>query len=240
MSFSEWGDSAGIDRRKLVVIVISAAVAGAAIVLIALMLFNKNTSPSQAAPDTGGVTAGDAAREAAQPLEVLTTPPTNVVWSPHESALKPGIVTSVPASTQYGPTTNTEALAAGYEQSSAGALIAAAQIATRFGESPSQNAYVIGPGKDEALESVVNDTAVNGERDSFQGFKVLGQPTNQQMHIDLLIGRGAGFQPSACTLDLRWSDGDWRIYAPTSSICLSVQQAVSPSDRASYVQWGPG
>ena len=240
MSFSELEDSTGIDRRKLIVIVVSAAVAGAAIVLMALMLFNKNTSPAQAAPAPAGTTVGDADQEPAQPLEVLVAPPASVTWSPYASPSTPGAAISLPSSPEYGPTVTTNTYVGGYERSSAGALVAATQIVTRFGVSPEQNAYVIGPGADEALERSRQDTSVDGEQNSFQGFKILGQPTNQQVLIDLLIGRGARFQPSACTLDLHWSDGDWRIYAPTSDVCLSVQQAVSPSDSASYVQWGPG
>ena len=240
MSFSELEDSTGIDRRKLIVIVISAAVTGAAIVLMALMLFNKNNAPAQAAPTPAGTTVGDAAQEAAQPMEVLVAPPANVTWKPYAPPNAQGAVISLPSSPEYGPTVTTTTRVGGYERSSAGALMAAPQIVTRFGESTAQNAYVIGPGADEALERSRQDTSVDGEQNSFQGFKILGQPTNQQVLIDLLIGRGARFQPSACTLDLRWSDGDWRIYAPTSDVCLSVQQAVSPSDSASYVQWGPG
>lgn len=240
MSFSDWEDSAGLDRRKLIVIIISAVAAGAAIVLIALMLVNKNTSPAQAAPAPAGTAVRDAAQDSAQPLVTLAVPPADVIWSPYTPPSAPDSAISLPSSPEYGPTVTTNTHVGGYERSSAGALVAATQIVTRFGESTAQNAYVVGPGADEALERSRQDASVEGEQNSFQGFRILGQPTNQQVLIDLLIGRGARFQPSACTLDLRWSDGDWRIYAPTSDVCLSVQQAVSPSDSASYVQWGPG
>ena len=241
MSFSDWGESTGLGNRKLIVVAVSAIVGFAALALMLAMLLNKNTAPAQAAPAPGGTAIGDAAQVVAEPLETLTTPPSGVRWTPHESALLPDTVTALPTSPQYGPRTNTETHATGYERSTVGALIAATQIATRFGESPAQTAYVVGPGKDDALARVRAraDSGVS-DHDAFAGFRILGQPTNQQVLIDLLITRGAGFQPSACTLDLRWSDNDWRIYAPTSDMCLSVQQAVSPSDRASYVQWGPG
>jgi hypothetical protein len=239
LSFSDWGESTGLDRRKLLVIVVSVIVGGGALILMLAMLFNKNNAPAQAAPAPAGTAVGDAAQEAAQPLEPLVAPPANVTWSPHNSTLHPGVVTAVPTSPEHGPRTDTESFAAGYERSTAGALIAATQIATRFGESPTQNSYVTGPGKDEALAQVTGSSSESGQ-DTFQGFRVLGQPTDQQVLLELLIGRGAGFQPSACTLELRWADNDWRIYAATSAICLSIQQAVSPSDRASYVEWGPG
>lgn len=240
MSFSDWGEGTGLDRRKLLVIVVSVIVGGGALILMLAMLFNKNNAPAQAAPTPAGTTVGDAAQEAAQPMEVLVAPPANVTWKPYAPPNAQGAVISLPSSPEYGPTVITTTHVGGYERSSAGALMAAPQIVTRFGESTAQSAYVIGPGKEQALERSRQDTSVDGEQNSFQGFKILGQPTNQQVLVDLLIGRGTQFQPSSCTLDLRWADNDWRIYAPTSDVCLSVQQAVSPSDSASYVQWGPG
>jgi hypothetical protein len=241
MSFSEWGDSAGIDRRKLLVIVISAVAAGAALVLMALMVFNKNTSPAQATPATGGVTAGDAAQEAAQPLERLTAPPENIRWTPYTSLIHPSRTpTAIPSSPTYGPATNTATYAAGYDRSSGGVLIAAAQIAARYTGSPEQDAFIIGPDRDASLAAVRTNNRGDHYTESIQGFKFIGQPTNQQALVDLLISWGPQYEPSACTMDMRWSDNDWRMYAHGAGGCLSVQQAVSDADRSSYVQWGPG
>lgn len=218
----------------------SVIVGGGALILMLAMLFNKNSAPAQAAPAPAGTAVGGAAQNAAQPLEALGAPPTNVTWSPYESLISPGVVVSLPSSPEYGPSVITPTHAGGYERSSAGALIAVAQIAARVGESQQQDAYVIGPNREQVLASARADTTVPGEQNSIQGFKFLGQPTTNQLFIDLLIGRGPGFQPSSCTMDMRWADNDWRLYANGVSGCLNFQAAVSAADRATYVSWGPG
>lgn len=240
MSFSDWGESTGIDRRKLIVIVVSVIVGGGALILMLAMLFNKNNAAAQAAPAPGATSVGDAIQDAAKPLEPLVAPPANVTWSPYESLTAPGVVVSLPSSPEYGPAVTGPTYATGFERTSAGVLIAAAQIAARVGESPQQDASVIGPNREQVLSAAGADATVPGEQNSIQGFKFLGQPTTNQVFVDLLIGRGPGFQPSSCTMDMRWADNDWRLYANGVSGCLNFQTAVSAADRATYVSWGPG
>ncbi len=243
MSFSEWGDSTGIDRRKLIVIVISAVAAGAAIVLIALMFFNKNASPAQAAPDTGGVTVGESAQETAHPLEALVVAPAGVSWSAHPVRSPAGLPpVALPAHPQFGPTEVSANAASGFEQTASGALLAAANILGRAGDSNAQDSLVVGPERDAFIHANLNPkrTADPGEMVIYQGFRFVGQGTTKQALVELMLGRGASYQPSACTVDLRWLDGDWKLYAHSSSGCMDMSQAVSEADRASFVPWGPG
>jgi hypothetical protein len=243
MSFSEWGDSAGIDRRKLIVIVISAVAAGAAIVLMALMLFNRNNPPAQAVPAPLGTAVGDAALEAAQPLEALVVAPAGVSWSAHPVRSPAGLApVALPAHPQFGPTEVSANAVSGFEQTASGVLLAAANILGRVGDSNAQDSLVIGPERDAFIYANLNPkrSADPGEMIIYQGFRFVGQGTTKQALVELLLGRGASFQPSACTVDLRWLDGDWKLYAHSSSGCMDMSQAVSEVDRASFVPWGPG
>lgn len=235
MSFSEWEDSTGIDRRKLLVIVISAAVAGAAIVLMALMLFNKNATPAQAAPPASPAGAGNA-EQGGQPMETLAAPPAGVSWSAEPVEWMVGAPQiALPHNTEFGPSTGT---ASGFQRSPSGAVVAAAQLG--FAADPSHVAD--GPHKASAVAKLQpgSKPVADGVHLSIQGFKFVGQPTTDKALVDLLIGMGPSFFPASCTLDLRWIDGDWRVYAHSADdVCLASQQAVSDTDRASYIAWGP-
>lgn len=242
MSFSDWGESAGLDRRKQIVIAVSVIVGVGALILMLTMLFNKNNAPVQATGPSG-TTVGGAAQDAPQPLAALTVAPAGVSWSSHPVRSPAGLPpVSLPAHPQFGPTVVSTSAVSGFDRSAAGALLAAGNILGRVGDSTTQDALVIGPERDAFINANLNPkrSADPGEMIIYQGFRFVGQTTTNQALIELMLGRGANYQPSACTVDLRWLDGDWRLYAHNSSGCMDVSQAVSEADRAAYVPWGPG
>lgn len=245
MSFSELEDSTGIDRRKLVVIVISAVAAGAALVLMALMLFNKNSTPAQAAPPASGTAAGDAAQDPEVTFEPLTAPPQGTSWEVYEIQHPPTVpAVAVPVHPTFGPTTNVPSLVQGFDRSAEGALLAAGQLIFRADDSRTQGEASIldGPLKQATIAEGLNDdkSGPTGLRLRVMGFKFIGAPTSHQAVVDLLFAVGPQYEPMACTMDLRWSSGDWKVATQGTDTCVARQQAVSRQDQTGYVNWGPG
>lgn len=244
MSFSEWGDSTGIDRRKLIVIVVSVIVGGGALILMLAMLFNKNNAPAQAVPAPAASAAGDAAQDPEVTFEPLKAPPQGVTWEVYEVQHPPTVPSvAVPVHPTFGPTTNTPSLVQGFDRSAEGALLAAGQLIFRADDSRTQGeaSVVAGPLKQATIAEGLNDdkSLPQGLHLLVKGFKFIGAPTNNQAVVDLLFSVGPQYEPMACTMDLRWTNGDWAIATQGTDTCVARQQAVSRQDQTGYVSWGP-
>lgn len=245
MSFSDWGESTGLGHRKLIVVAVSAVVGFAALALMLAMLFNKNNTPAQAAPAPSGTAVGGAAQEPEETFAPLTAPPQGVTWETYAIQHPPSVpAVGVPVHPEFGPARNSTSLVQGFDRSAEGALLAAGQLIFRADDSRTQGEVSIldGPLKQATIAQGLNDdkTVPNGFHLRVMGFKFIGPPTNNQAVVDLLFAVGPQYEPMACTMDLRWSDNDWRVSPLGTDTCVARQHAVSRQDQSGYVSWGPG
>jgi len=220
------------------VLVLIVVVAG---VLVAVSSRDNDDVDTTAPPPTSATPAAEPTAEQPGPTAVPTVPPADVRWELVGQ-------TAVPVSDTAGPTRIAGGTAAGYAHTPEGALIAAAQLATRAGLSAGRDSweptieqqFEPGPDRDRllaALRDAADTPAGPGELSQLAGYLY------QSWTPDTAVIGLAFRAPSAGTpryhvlsLTLRWRDGDWRMVAPPGGAWTSVNRQTT--DLTGVVEWG--
>lgn len=205
--------------------------------LLTLLLNRDDDGAGQAAP-SAAPTATQPTPPSSAPAEVLpplTAAPAGVAWE-----LFQGV--ALPTSRSDGPTRVDGPVHAGYSQTPAGALLAAAQIAARSIAEPSltglreigQRQLVAGPGQSAYLNLVNsfkdNEPPAAGYA-QYAGFRYITY--SPELAVISLGTRGKTGRLQVGTDTLRWVDGDWKLELPASGL----QQPQVVQDLTGYVPW---
>ncbi len=188
-------------------------------------------------PPPAGSAAPDASSTPTEPQVALTAPPEGVTWELFRQL-------AVPVSATAGPREKA-ATAVGYAHSPSGALIAAAQIATRSGLSAGRASweptvtgqFLPGPDRDRllsALRSQPESVAEPGELSQIAGF--VYQSYSPDTAVIGLVRRAPNQAYFVTTLTMRWSEGDWRMAPPPGGSWLSLSR--SATNLTGVVEWG--
>lgn len=199
-------------------------------------------APSTAGPETAEPAwdiSGQVAVDAPEFEPLLTAPP--VTWELFEGV-------PLPYSATAGPRLVDGPVYAGFARSQAGALLAAAHLATRYLLTPSPGWRQVvarqvlpGPGRDayvrlRATVDDVPDAANAGGQGQPAGFRVLAfTPDVAVVQEAIRFPRSGVLQVTSTTL--RWAGGDWRLQLqPDGSTSPTAQQV---ADLDGFVLWGP-
>jgi len=167
---------------------------------------------------------------------VPTSPPQGVTWS-----LFQGV--ALPSSHSLGPIRVSGPVYAGYAHTPTGALLAAAQISSRYLISPGQDwrqvverQVVPGPGRDVYVHkrAKVDSTSVlPGTYGQFAGFRFVTY--SPDVAVVQFVSRFSSGNLQVATNTLRWLDGDWKLQLqPDGSATPTVQ---SVNSLAGFVPW---
>ncbi|MEJ8662308.1 hypothetical protein [Streptomyces sp. MS1.AVA.4] len=229
---SRWWQASGLFLAVLLV---------AAVVVI--LTTGQNESSNDAAPGDGASPSpsassgtgsdGDCPDLAGSQTMPRTAPPAD--WQLVRSA-------AVPVSKEAGPAKVEGDVARCYAHSPTGALVAAAQIGTRYLVAEDWQTVMkeqtYGDGKDlllekrEAFEKEQPSVApVPGELGQIAGFQYVTY-TEQTAVLQVVTRFGSGVLQTS-TLTLRWHGGDWQLEIPAVS---PPQRTVD--DLSGYVPWG--
>ncbi len=204
---------------------------------IGILVIPSDDPPSQDPPPADG-SAPVASSTPTEPQVALTAPPEGVTWELFRQL-------AVPVSATAGPRERTAATAVGYSHSPSGALIAAAQIATRSGLSAGRASweptvtqqFLPGPDRDRllsALRSQPEVAAEPGELSQIAGF--VYQSYSPDTAVIGLVRRAPNQTYFVTNLTMRWSGGDWRMTAPPGGSWLSLSR--SATNLTGVVEWG--
>lgn len=162
-----------------------------------------------------------------------TAVPTDITWRTL------GIV-QVPVSSSAGPTRFQGALWWCFAHTPTGAALAATVIPTQMSEpgwrTVTAQQVVSGKGREmfEFLRSQTTDTVrrSDGSSSSYVGFDVLSY-TSTAATVALLIKGSEGFLTTS--VEMRWSDGDWKVLAGSDGSLTSGLTTVQNAGR--YLVW---
>ncbi|MFE2041333.1 hypothetical protein ACFXAZ_10450 [Streptomyces sp. NPDC059477] len=192
--------------------------------------------PLSGAPPAGGRPEGCATDDSAGDAPPKAAPE-DIDWRPLG-------VARVPVSASAGPTLFQGAVWWCFAHTPAGAALAATVIPTQMSESGwrtvTEQQLVAGPGRDmfEFQRSLSADTARRTDGSpvsSYVGFSLIAY-TPDAATVSLLIKGGQGF--TATAVEVRWSDGDWKVQAGVDGSLYS--QMTTVQDTNSYLLWGAG
>jgi len=224
---------------------IGAAVIVALIVLAAVVVIwatRGGGSPPAAAPSPAppaSPTAAPTAQASAPPVldqTVPVSPPPGVTWG-----LFQGV--ALPSSHSSGPTRVADPVYAGYAHTPTGALLAAAQISSRYLISPGQDwrqvverQVVPGPGRDVYIQkrAKVDSTSVPpGTYGQLAGFRFVTYSSD--LAVVQFVSRFTDGTLQVATDTVRWLGGDWKLQLqPDGSETPTVQ---SVTTLAGFVPW---
>jgi hypothetical protein len=212
----------------------------------AVALSGGGSPPPAAAPATAGAAAPrePTATEAARPAEVapdgaepLLSPPP-VTWQ-----LFSGV--ALPYSPTAGPRSIDGPVYAGYERSQTGALIAAAQLGTRYLLTPGEGWRKVaarqvlpGVGRDAfvAARAEVDDLEVPpGTYGQLAGFRMVTFTPDVAV-ISFVSRFSLTGQLQATTTTVKWTGGDWRLELQPDGGSSPTAQTVPDLDG--FVVWG--
>ncbi|NHC15816.1 hypothetical protein [Motilibacter deserti] len=151
---------------------------------------------------------------------------------------------ALPVSDADGPTRIDGPVYAGYSHTPTGALLAAANIGSRYLVTPGngwrevvREQVLPGTGRDVFTENrakVTDDSAQPGQFGQLAAFKFVTY--TQDVAVIQLVTRFATGQMQVATDTVRWSNGDWRLeLQPDGGTSPSAQ---SVSSIVGYVPWG--
>ncbi len=171
-----------------------------------------------------------------QDQAVPVTPPQGVTWSLFQSV-------ALPSSRTAGPTRVGGPVYAGDAHTPAGALLAAAQIGSRYLISPGggwrqvvEQQVVPGPGRDVYIQkrAKVDSTSVApGTYGQFAGFRFVTYAPDTA--VIQYVTRFSNGNLQVATDTVHWFDGDWKLQLqPDGSATPTVQ---SVSTLAGFIPW---
>lgn len=233
------GDEKWLGGRKWTGIAAIAALA-LALTVSGLVFFRDDrprpaTSAAPSAPASLSTASGTSRTTAPAPDQTIpSTAPAGVTWTLFHGA-------GVPVSATAGPSRVVRSLAAGYEHSPTGALMAAANLATRLQlapdaewkeavlamavDTPTRTKWLQGRGKYSARESLPGDLA------QVTGFQVQSySPEKAQIWI---TSARAGQGNYASLVTVTWQDDDWKLVM-NGSFTSSVHAI---PDLSGFVPW---
>ena len=215
-------------RRRSVVIAGSAAALVVLVALAALVGLNRQDVPTASSPPT-------AAQTAESQCGLSGTPGNEAVGA--SSATWTDVAGwALPTSTTDGPGVRTEKGPwSCYARTPSGAVLAAYVIAMRGGGLADDWKTVVreqtmpGPGQDVLLGSVPNFSSVTTPR----GFVVAAySPDRSTIRYGLDVNGG----DYACTINVQWSDNDWRLVLGDDGSTSSGCTRGLPDE---FTPWGP-
>ncbi|MGI8682382.1 MAG: hypothetical protein ACR2JO_09725 [Mycobacteriales bacterium] len=230
-------------RRGRARTIAAAAVVGLIVLAAAVVIwFTRGGSPPAAAPKPSAAASpttaasSPAATPAAPDATVPNSPPPGITWG-----LFQGV--ALPSSHSSGPTRVSGPVYAGYAHTPTGALLAAAQISSRYLISPGQDwrqveerQVVPGPGRDVYVQkrAKVDSTSVPpGTYGQFAGFRFVTY--SPDVAVVQFVSRFSSGNLQVATDTVRWLDGDWKLQLqPDGSATPTVQ---SVSTLAGFVPW---
>lgn len=226
---------------------VGAAVIVALIVLAGLVVVfatrggDDNVPPPAADPEPAAAGSSAPPAGASPPLPTLDqtvpeAPPPGVTWSLFQGVALPSSPTAGPARVD-GP------VHAGYAHTPTGALLAAANLSTRYLITPGdgwrqvvQQQVLPGPGRDvyEQARAKVTDEAPPGTYGQIAGFRFVTYSPDDA--VIQFVSRFSDGTLQLATITVRWANGDWRLEMQADGGTSPTNQQVS--SLAGYVPWG--
>jgi len=221
----------------------AAVVVGLIVLTAAVVIWStRGGSPPAAAPSPAppaSPSAAPTAQASAPPVldqTVPVSPPPGVTWG-----LFQGV--ALPSSHSSGPTRVADPVYAGYAHTPTGALLAAAQISSRYLISPGQDwrqvverQVVPGPGRDVYVQkrAKVDSTSVPpGTYGQLAGFRFVTYSSD--LAVVQFVSRFTDGTLQVATDTVRWLGGDWKLQLqPDGSETPTVQ---SVTTLAGFVPW---
>lgn len=147
---------------------------------------------------------------------------------------------ALPVSAEAGPYVRDGAVAAGYQRSPVGALLATTQISTRYLAAPgdgwrhvTDRQVLPGIGRDayvQARAQISDDSLDPAEIAQFRGFRFVTYSPDVAV-IQLASSTGDGASLVGTTATVRWSGGDWKLELQPNG---GVSPAAAPLPDLSY------
>lgn len=233
------GDGAESSRRRRATLIAAGGFLLVVVLCLAIVLFSGSPTPGRqpnsAPPPVGGGAPPDGSDQT-----IPTSAPPGVTWTIYHAIALPG-------SPVYGPTRTDGDLATGYAHSPTGALLAAANIVTRYALGADWRTVlarqtVPGPGQQawEVARASYDgnaDRPAPGSRGQYSAFRFVNY-TPQVATIELVTqfaSYGGAQQSSALTV--QWNGQDWLLALQPNGAPNPPQQPMTSLEG--FTPWGP-